>query len=329
MKKLLLNSAFSFTFLLLTSCSTTQQQHRKNLTSVTKQRNAVVEVLSNGQIKGTGAFISEGGLVLTASHLFENDTVKVQIIGSDNQKYKAVLLRRHRAADLALVQVETQGKSFPSFSIANEMPLRGESIFLYGAALWNPIMLITGQMANPEDNYCEYPSSNGYMQTAFVNASTPGLVSGGPWVNLDGEIIGVQAGHLLDNGHDAGLSMVGQLSSIKKLLSSKGSVRTADIQAWVWPLWTADKALIDRFPKNISGLIVNSIFTNGVLGKAGVKSHDLILSCNGKPTLRRADLFSIVRSFKPGEVVSLKVMGKDHKTRTIQLKLSDLEDGTL
>ena len=328
MKKSLLTSVFLLS--LLVGCSTTQQNPRVNLKNIRESRRAVVEVISNDQIKGTGAFISESGLVLTASHLFVNDTVKVQIIGANNKKYSAKLLRRNRVADLALVQIEAEvGETFPHYRLAKRMPNSGESVFLYGAALWNPIMLITGQMANPDNNYCEYPSSNGYLQAAFVNASTPGLVSGGPWINLDGEIFGVQTGHLVDKGHDAGICLVGQLLNIEKLLASKGSVHTAGIQAWVWPLWTADKSLIDQFPKGTSGLVVNSFFHKSTLEKAGIKQHELILACDEKPTLRRADLFSIIHTFKPGDVVAFKVMAKDHKVRTVKVKLADLENGTL
>jgi len=328
MKKTILNSALLLGLLFLASCSTNQ------LTSATPPqmqslRAAVVEVLSNGQIKGTGAFISEDGLILTASHLFKDDNVKVEIITADDKRYKATLLRRHRAADLALVKIELNGKSVHAFSLAKEMPKPGETIFLYGAALWNPIMLLTGQMANPDDNYCEYPTSNGYMQTAYVNASTPGLVSGGPWFNQAGEIFGVQGGHLLDQGYDAGISMIGQLSSIQKLIASKHSIHTAGIQAWVWPLWTADKKLVDRFPEGTSGLLVNKLFSNSVLKQAGVKQYEVILSCNGKPTQRKADLLSIKNSFAPGDIVSLEVMSKDHKIRTVKLKLADIESGSL
>lgn len=329
MKKLNLGFALSLALLVLSGCTTNQPTVAKNLSQIKGLRTAVVEVLSNGQIKGTGAFISKDGLVLTASHLFENDHVKIEIITANNERYDAILLRRHRAADLALVKIDLGNQPVNYFAIAKEMPSPGETTFLYGAALWNPIMLITGQMANPEDNYCEYSTSNGYMQTAFVNASTPGLVSGGPWFNRDGEIFAVQAGHLLDQGHDSGISMVGPLSSIQKLLVSKNSIHTAGIQAWIWPLWTTDKELVDRFPKGTSGLLVNKLFPNSVLGKAGVKLHEVILSCNGKPTLRRADLLSIKNSFKPGEVVTLEVMARDHKVRTVKLKLADIEGGSL
>ncbi len=290
---------------------------------------ACVEILSNGQIKGTGAFVSTDGLVLTASHLFINDDVKVEVISRKQGRLQARLLRRSRVADVALVKVDKPGAVFPALPIAQDRPEQGENVGCFGAALWNPIMLLGGKVANPSANYCEYPSSNGYMRCYFVSAAIPGLASGGPWINSQGELIGVQAGHLLDQGKDAGVAMVARLDDINALMKAKGSIHSSGIGAWIWPLWTTDKALVDGFPQGTQGLLVNSLHKNSPLQKAGIKQYELIVSCNGVKTDRRGDLLKLVKAAKPGSTVSLEVMDRDGKARKVEVALADTEPGRL
>ncbi len=313
-------------------CTTIQVEQREswiNSTTVSKSRPAVVEILSNGQIRGTGAFISSNGLVLTASHLFVNDSVKVEVVTRNGKHHKAKLLRRHRGADIALVQVINPGQGFPYFPIASEMPALGEHVACFGAALWNPVMLLTGQLANKDDNYCEFTNSNGYVNCAFITASIPGLVSGGPWINSDGEIFGVQSGHLLDNGVDAGISMVAHLKSVKQLLFARRSIRTAGIQAWVWPLWTTDQTIIDSYPRGTNGLLVSRLHTNSTLATSGIRPHELIISCEGRPMVRRVDFLRIIKAKRPGETIRVKVMSKRGTVRSVRFRLADTETGHL
>ncbi len=318
--------------IICSGCTTIRVEQREswiNSTTVTNRRPAVVEILSNGQIRGTGAFISSNGLVLTASHLFKHDRIKVEVVTSNGVHYKAKLLRRHRGADIALVQIINSTREFPYFTLAGSMPALGEHVACFGAALWNPVMLLTGQMANSDDNYCEFPNSNGYVNCSFITASIPGLVSGGPWINSDGEIFGVQSGHLLDNGVDAGISMVAHLKSIKQLLYARKSIRTAGIQAWVWPLWTTDQTIIDSYPRGTNGLLVSRLHSNSTLATSGIRPHELIISCEGREMVRRVDFLRIIKSKRPGETVRVKVMSKRGTVRSVRFRLADTETGHL
>lgn len=290
---------------------------------------ACVEVLVNGMIKGTGSFISADGLVVTASHLFDNDEVKVEVISTKYGRLSAKLLRRNRVADVALVKVDVGQVAVPVLKLAEKIPEQGEYVGCFGAALWNPIMLLNGRVANPNDNYCEYAASHGYLRCFFVSAAIPGLASGGPWINSRGELVGVQAGHLLDQGKDAGIAMVGGLNDIKALLKADGSIRTAGIAAWVWPLWTTDKAIIDRYPVGTEGLIVNTIHAQSPFNKAGIKAHELIVACEGVKTVRRIDLLKVVKEKKPSDIVTMDILELDGKIRKVEVKLANTEPGTL
>ncbi len=313
--------------LLLSGCC--HQTSRLESNQIINARKACVEVIVNKQIKGTGAFISADGLIITASHLFNDDNCQVTILTQEKRYLEAKLIRRHRTADLALVQITNPNTKFPFLPIAKEQSKIGEWVGCFGAALWNPVMLLDGRMANDEINYCEYPSANGYLQCAFTASAIPGLASGGPWINENYELVGVQSGHLLDQGKDAGIALVARLDDINLIIASEKSVNLSDIGAWIWPLWTTDKAIIDKFPNGTKGLLINSLHQGSTLKDAGIKPHELILSCNGTPCHRRSDLLKIVRALKPGTVVTLKIMDQQQKVREVKVPVVGTEPGNL
>lgn len=129
----------------------------------------------------SGSFISSTGIVLTCAHCFSHDKIKkVFIKTSDEKVYKAALLDIDFTNDLALVLPDAIGP-FEYFKLGKE-PIRGQQVLAFGSPLGMQHTASVGWVSNIINQ-----TKIWIMHSAFIS---PGN-SGGPLVNLRGELVGV------------------------------------------------------------------------------------------------------------------------------------------
>jgi S1-C subfamily serine protease len=91
--------------------------------------------------------------------------------------------------------------------------------------------------------------------------------------------------------------------------------------------WTADEALLDKLPRGMAGLIVSNVIKNRPLARAGIKQLDIILTCDGKPTMRRYQLLEMIRKKGPESSFKLEIFPHgEHQRKTVNLVTDCLED---
>lgn len=278
---------------------------------VERIRNASVEILIQGQLRGGGVFVEspEGRLfILTAAHLFHSPRDTAIAVTHDGERHFASLSAYDLGSDLAILEVDPAARKYGTLDIASSIPAETEPVFNFGPALRRRTLVISGHVADSRISYTDFKAFRGFLAHYFVGGINPVLTSGGAWLNREGEIVGIQHGRLIAEKGSSGLSMVSDPAAAEQLIDANEIAETPCLGGYAWELWTADRSLLDELPDNAEGLYVNPVFENGPLARAGLKAFDVIVSCEGVPVRRRHELLKILRSKPAGASFTFEVI---------------------
>ena len=291
-------------------------------------RQAAVEVLVDGQLKGGGAFVSADGLVITAAHVFSRPGARFAVITAADERLATELVAYDKGHDLALLRVAAGNGATRAFlEVRGEIPPVGSRVFNLGNALRVRATVMDGMVSRADPVFSELAESNGYIENYLVAGMTPSLTSGGVWIDRRGRIVGLQSGRLNDGKIASGLAIVAPPQAITKLVTTRKTASTPDIGAWIWEAWTADKDYLASIPEGTEGLVITWLRKGGPLEKADLKRLDTILAFNGKPVRRRGDLMRLVRSRSAGETVTLTILKQHEETpKKVEVTLESQEE---
>jgi serine protease Do len=235
------------------------------------------------QISGSGAVITPEGHVITNHHVAGHAT-RIKCIFSDKEEMEATLVGKDPLTDLAIIKLQpTEPRTFPTVSFGDSSAVRvGDQVLAMGSPLALSQSVTLGIISNTEMIMPESMRRFGGMEMdgedvgALVRwlghdaAIYPGN-SGGPLVNLKGEIIGI---------NEIGMGLGGAIPSNLAKLVGEELIKTGKMQrAWLG---------IEVQPRLKHGAQEKGVLVSGVLGGspgalADVKSGDTILSLNGVP----------------------------------------------
>ncbi len=262
---------------------------------------------------GTGFVVSSGGYILTNAHVVEDaDKVTVKIDGEEDER-EATVIGSDTETDIAVLKVE--GVSLQPLELGDSDTVRvGE----YVLAIGNP--LSTDELANTLtfgiisatsreitiDNY-----TNTYLQTdAAINFGN----SGGPLINMEGQVIGINSAKTITAGYDEygnavsaegiGFALpINQVKKIMEILITVGYVERPGIGITVGTI-TEDAAEEAGTP---AGAYVESVVKDRPAYLAGIEAGDIIVEANGKTISDHEELVDIVLGCMIGDELQVKV----------------------
>ena len=235
------------------------------------------------QISGSGAVITPEGHVITNHHVAGHAT-RIKCIFSDKEEMEATLVGKDPLTDLAIIKLQpTEARTFPTVSFGDSSAVRvGDQVLAMGSPLALSQSVTLGIISNTEMIMPESMRRFGGMEMdgedvgALVRwlghdaAIYPGN-SGGPLVNLKGEIIGI---------NEIGMGLGGAIPSNLAKMVGEELIKSGKMQrAWLG---------IEVQPRLKHGAQEHGVLVSGVLGgspgaTAGVQSGDIILSINSVP----------------------------------------------
>ncbi len=278
---------------------------------------------------GTGFLISADGYILTNNHVVgEADRIKVVL--TDHREFSAKLIGKDPTTDVAVIKID--GSGLPTVAFGDDNTARIGSWVL---AIGNPLGLdftVTAGIISAKGRggaSLQRPLENRYAITDFIQtdaAINPGN-SGGPLVNARGEVIGINSMIASETGYYSGYGFAIPISLAKNVsddLIAHGRVRRAVLGIQIKDV-TAEEAKAAQL-STIAGVTVGDFSNDGSTPSpakaAGLEPGDVIVSIEGTPVDRVGVLQRIVRTKKPGDVVSVDVMRFGDK-KTFRVKLAE------
>jgi serine protease Do len=170
-------------------------------------------------------------------------------------------------------------------------------------------------MMATSDTSFEYYADR-YNEVEQIAATVPRGMSGGPWINAAGDVVGVQSGVMSQSSVPIGIAFASPVPAIRSLLERKKSAATPTLGVIVEELWTQDRKTTDRFGLKAEGLVIKYVQSDGPAARASLKETDLILAADSKPVRLTADLMRIVYAHQPGQALELTLQRPDGAGQT-------------
>ncbi|KAI1238162.1 hypothetical protein IHE44_0012878 [Lamprotornis superbus] len=257
---------------------------------------------------GSGFIMSDSGLIVTNAHVVSSTNaisgrqqLKVQLQNGDT--YEATIKDIDKKSDIATIKIHPK-KKLPVLLLGHSADLRpGEFVVAIGSPFALQNTVTTGIVSTAQRDGKELglrDSDMDYIQTdAIINYGN----SGGPLVNLDGEVIGINTLKVT-----AGISFAIPSDRITQFLtesqdkqSKDGKKRFIGIR-----MLTITPALVEElkhsnadFPDVRSGIYVHEVVPNSPSHRGGIQDGDIIVKVNGRPLMTSSDLQEAVMNESP------------------------------
>jgi len=298
---------------------------------------ATVMVLNMGrtgtaQAVGTGFIIDSSGVIVTNNHVVSGATsVKVQLPGTDGETYDATVVGTDAQTDLAVLRIEETG--LPTLTLGSSAELGvGDWVVAIGNALaLDGGPTVTAGVVSALGRDVEQAATSGtrpgqattsaialydLIQTdAAINEGN----SGGPLVNMQGEVIGINTlGSSDAQGIGFAIAIDDARPIIEQLLAN-GKVTRAYLGIQGESV-TASLA-VEQGLTNTEGVLVAQVVAGSPAARAGVQANDLIVGIGDVAVVSQGDLQqALLGTYHAGDTVDLKVV-RGGAERTIAVTL--------
>lgn len=266
------------------------------------------------EIQGSGFIFTKDGKILTNSHVVEGQR-RVFILTNENKIYKARVLKESSKEDddIAVLQIEGDPKEFPYVKLGDSDKVEiAEPVIAIG----NPFGLtftvtsgIVSAIRCSEVNDCKIQTD------AAINHGN----SGGPLINMNGEVIGINQAILRDptkrqdsGGVNFGIAFAVPINKAKELMASSPKEGSG---AYIGVGLDTTKG---------GDIVISHIEDGSPADDAGLREGDLIISIDGKEVVSAEEFVRYIKSKKPGDNVVIKI-GRSGKIKRIDITLGKRE----
>lgn len=287
---------------------------------------------------GTGIIISKSGLIMTNRHVVPEGTTEVSVTLSDGTELEKVsVIGRTNAndtLDIAFLKInDAEGHKLTPASIGDSSTVQvGDDAVAIGNALGQFQNTVTSGIISGYGRSVQAGDSSGQTAESLDNLfQTDAAInegnSGGPLVNLNGQVIGINTAVAGDGAQNIGFAIpINDVRGLIKQVVEKGKFErpylgvryiplTADI-AKEYSLSTSNGAFIA--PAREGG--APSILADSPASKTDLKEGDVITHVAGKKIDQTHSLISLLGQYEPGDKVDLTVArGKDTKKISVTL----------
>jgi len=290
---------------------------------------------------GTGFIVSEDGMILTNSHVVSDKEADYTVFTIDGKKYPAKVLARDTFRDLALIKIEPEKivgekgeftlKSFPAAKLGDSDNLQiGQTVITIGNALGEFKNTVSAGVISGLGRRVT-ASGGGVVETLEDVIQTDAAInlgnSGGPLLNLKGEVIGVNFA-MVQQAENIGFAI-----SINK--AKKDIEQVKKFGKISFPFLGVRYVLINEEIQKENNLPVDygawvqkgeggepAIFPGSAAEKVGLEEGDIILEFNGEKITTENTLAKIIMEHDPGDKITLKIL-RQGKEKTIQATLDE------
>lgn len=266
----------------------------------------------DGRFLGSGFVVDSSGFVVTNNHVVEKAR-EIYVSFVDGRRRVATLVGVDRKSDLALLRVPV-GSSTKALILGDSDDTRPGDWVL---AIGNPFGLggsVSAGIVSARNRQLDSETYDDFIQTdVAINRGS----SGGPLLNLKGEVVGVNSALISPNGGSAGVSFSIPANTVRFVVSrlkSKGNVQRGWIGANVLDL-TPD--LAEAFERSsAAGALVGDVTASGPAAKAGLVPGDIITQVGARPVSDSRQVQRLIAEADAGSTLTLSLLRKRMPVKT-------------
>ncbi|HEX4717846.1 MAG TPA: trypsin-like peptidase domain-containing protein [Thermoleophilaceae bacterium] len=306
----------------------------------------VIALSGGGEALGSGFVIDSAGYVATNAHVVTGQSggkaKQVYVQFSDGNKLSASIVGTDLDSDVALLKVDPSELRGPGATLvplpfgATSNVKVGDPVAAIGSPFGEPQSLSVGVVSalnRDIESLTNFPIGNAVQTDAAINHGN----SGGPLLQRDGKVIGINSQIRSSGGGGEGVGFAIPVETVKHSvaqLRAKGHVDYAYLGVSSVPLYPQLAEHLGL--KEATGALVDQVVPGGPADKAGLhgaSSHttfqgepripvgsDLIAAVDGRKLTPTDDLTDLIGLHQPGDTVQLTI-GHDGRQRTIAVKL--------
>jgi len=279
---------------------------------------------------GSGAIVSEDGYIVTNNHVVDGaDDINVTL--SNQKSFKAKLVATDPSTDLAIIKIEAKGLPFLLYGNSDDVQV-GQWVLAVGypltleATVTAGIVSAKGRTLDINRRQSKSPIESFIQTDAAVN---PGN-SGGPLINTEGKLVGINSAIASPTGSYAGYSFTIPVNIVKKITSDLmkfGTVQRAYLGINYAPSNLSEDVKKQNGIKDGEGVYVTGVTKDGGAAAAGIKDGDFITKINGTPISSGADLVGQIAIYRPGDKIKVSYV-HDGKEITTDVLLKNSSGNT-
>jgi len=256
--------------------------------------------------QGSGFIIREDGYVVTNAHVI-GDAERIQIRLADGRRFDARVVGQDERVDLALLKIDATGLPVALLGDSNRTRV-GEFVLALGHPFGLEQTVSFGIVSRKGAPLQVASPAFEFIQTdAAVN---PGN-SGGPLVNMAGEVVGVNSMAAV-NGSIGFAVPVNLVKALLPQLAEKGKIEWGWLGVSIAEVQDDEAAKLGL--KEARGVLIRQVVAGQPADQGGIKANDVVLSVNGAPVEGPRDLQRIISSTPVGTSVKIAVLRDGKET---------------
>jgi len=271
---------------------------------------------------GTGFVYDRSGLVLTNNHVIEDGT-EISVKLADQRELPATIVGRDKPADVAVVRVDDHALSPLALGNSDAIDV-GDWV----VAIGNPFGLshtvsagILSAKGRTHDDVKGLDPS-GYFNFLQTDAAINQGNSGGPLLNLKGEVVGINAA-IRANANNIGFAIpINMVKELLPILLREGKVTRSQLGLVVDPVNDSEATRLGR--SNHEGAWIKSVMPGSGAERAGLAQDDVILGFDGKRVIDPNRLKWLASLAGVGKTVTMRVQ-RGTKVFDVKVTLSALQ----
>lgn len=272
--------------------------------------------------EGSGFVVSADGMIVTNRHVVEDADASYTVVFDDGKKFDATVLDRDNLTDVAVLKIDAQ--DLTALPLGDSSALKeGQAVITIGNTLGEYTNTVTKGVVSglARDLGGEY---TGLIQT---DAAISQGNSGGPLLNLTGEVVGINTA--VDRaGDNLGFAIpinevkfvVDSVQANGKIVRPALGIRYVPINA---EIAEANKLLYDYGAYVRGSESEPAVIPGSAADLSGIQEGDIILEIDGKKITVDSALPTLLRTYNIGDTVTLKVIRKG-KEKEMKVTLAEL-----
>jgi S1-C subfamily serine protease len=284
---------------------------------------------------GSGFVIDKAGHIVTNYHVIEG-AKEVQVNFSGDDRMDAKVVGTDPSTDIAVLEIDAQARALTPLPLGDSETVRvGDAVIAIG----NPFSLertVTAGIVSALQRKITAPDGFAIDEVIQTDAAINRGNSGGPLMNANGEVVGVNAQIETETGGNVGIGFAIPINTVKEVVSQLiegGKVKHAYLGI---EMATIDDTVAETFNLPVdAGVLVMRVHDGSPAERAGLKGGttpvvvegesyllggDVITKADGEEIESADELGDVVASKKPGDELELEINRKS-ETQTITITL--------